>query len=80
MFTLEYIESLKTENGGFTRETLAGLGVPWPPPQGWKQSLIEPGESNAMPMRRRDDQPGAPGEDNGKGARVDERRASCFTY
>lgn len=32
-----------TEDGGFTRETLAGWGVPWPPPKGWKRALIRQG-------------------------------------
>lgn len=35
------IESLKTENGGWTRASLESLGVSWPPPKGWKQALIK---------------------------------------
>jgi hypothetical protein len=31
---------LKTERGGFTRETLRLLGVSWPPKRGWKKWLI----------------------------------------
>jgi hypothetical protein len=27
--------------GGWTRAQLAEWGVPWPPPKGWKQALIE---------------------------------------
>lgn len=39
------IEAMETEGGGFTREALAELGVPWPPPKGWKKKLIrEAGE------------------------------------
>lgn len=38
--TEEYIESLKTENGGWTKESLELLGVPWPPPKGWKKKLL----------------------------------------
>jgi ribonuclease HI len=34
------IESLKTSNGGWTRERLARWGVPWPPPKGWKKKLL----------------------------------------
>jgi broad specificity polyphosphatase/5'/3'-nucleotidase SurE len=33
------VESLKTSNGGWTKESLALLGVPWPPPRGWKKRL-----------------------------------------
>lgn len=36
----EEIERHKTPNGGYTRETLAMWGVPWPPPKGWKAKLI----------------------------------------
>lgn len=39
--TKEYLESLKTEKGGYTKETLAKLGVSWPPPKGWKKKLLE---------------------------------------
>ena len=35
------IESLKTARGGWTKTSLASLGVPWPPPAGWKQRLID---------------------------------------
>ena len=34
------IESLKTPNGGWTKASLASLGVSWPPPKGWKERLI----------------------------------------
>lgn len=32
-----------TAKGGFTRQTLAAWGVPWPPPKGWKASLLSQG-------------------------------------
>ncbi len=35
----ELIESLKTDKGGYNKETLAFLGA-WPPKKGWKQQLI----------------------------------------
>jgi len=35
------IESLKTARGGWTKASLASLGVPWPPPAGWKQRLLD---------------------------------------
>ena len=41
--TEEMIEDAKTESGGWTKETLAGWGVPWPPPKGWKEQLFKTG-------------------------------------
>lgn len=35
------IDAAKTERGGWDRATLAGWGVPWPPPKGWRKQLIE---------------------------------------
>ena len=37
--THKEIEALQSEKGGYTRRTLASLGVPWPPPRGWKRRL-----------------------------------------
>ena len=34
--TEDEIMARRTKNGGWTRETLAEWGVPWPPPKGWK--------------------------------------------
>ena len=33
------IEILKSPRGGWTRDNLKILGVPWPPPHGWKRQL-----------------------------------------
>ena len=38
---LQKIMSLQTERGGWTRESLSSLGVPWPPSKGWKKSLLD---------------------------------------
>jgi hypothetical protein len=35
------IESLKTPAGGWTKASLASLGVSWPPPSGWKSKLLD---------------------------------------
>ena len=35
------IESARTKNGGWTKETLQSLGVAWPPKKGWKKELVE---------------------------------------
>ena len=34
------LEALKSAKGGYTRKTLEALGVPWPPPKGWKRRLL----------------------------------------
>lgn len=41
--TQEEIDSAVTENGGFTRRTLAVWGVPWPPMNGWRKALLQHG-------------------------------------
>ena len=40
ILTEEQIEAGKTEKGGYTRDQLAEWGVPWPPPKGWIEALI----------------------------------------
>lgn len=35
----ERIEALRSPRGGWTKAALAELGVPWPPPKGWKKAL-----------------------------------------
>ena len=35
------IKNLQTPKGGFTKAGLASIGVPWPPPKGWKQRLLD---------------------------------------
>lgn len=39
--TKEQIEAGKTEKGGFTRKQLESWGVPYPPPKGWQEALME---------------------------------------
>ena len=38
--TSDIIDALRTPVGGFTKKALASIGVPWPPPKGWRQDLI----------------------------------------
>jgi hypothetical protein len=38
---IEKIESLKTPQGGWSKESLSSLGVSWPPPKGWKENLLK---------------------------------------
>lgn len=49
--TEEQIEAGKSLNGGFTRRQLAEWGVPWPPPAGWKQRLLDGPPDNPSPIR-----------------------------
>ena len=39
--TFEQIEAGRTAKGGFTKATLTTWGVPWPPPSGWRQMLMD---------------------------------------
>ena len=36
----EYLDSIRTPRGGYLKADLAELGVPWPPPKGWKEKLL----------------------------------------
>jgi len=38
--TSELIDQLRTPAGGRTKESLALLGVDWPPQKGWKDRII----------------------------------------
>lgn len=46
--TREEIEAAKAPGGGWTRATLAGWGVPWPPPKGWRKALEDGREIRPM--------------------------------
>lgn len=37
----EEILAARTAQGGWTKAQLAEWGVPWPPPEGWKERLVE---------------------------------------
>ena len=47
--TEDEIEAGLSERGGFTRKTLEGWGVDWPPRRGWRKALVR-GET---PPKRR---------------------------
>ena len=38
--TEKELDALKTPRGGYDAKTLKMLGVPWPPPKGWRQALL----------------------------------------
>ncbi len=48
IITEEEIELCKTQKGGWTKETLAQWGVPWPPPKGWKKTLIGDSDKTSL--------------------------------
>jgi hypothetical protein len=39
--TEDEIDAGRSPAGGWTRDTLARWGVPWPPPKGWRQALLD---------------------------------------
>jgi 5-methylcytosine-specific restriction endonuclease McrA len=41
--TAAEIDAAMSAKGGFSKETFAQWGVPWPPPKGWKGTIIEHG-------------------------------------
>lgn len=49
--TAEQIEALRSPKGGFTRQALASVGIPWPPPPGWKRMLLEGPPADPSPIR-----------------------------
>lgn len=46
-FTREDILKMRTQNGGFRRETLAMLGVNWPPQKGWMKRYLAGQDPNS---------------------------------
>lgn len=38
--TEEELEAARSPRGGWTARTLAGWGVPWPAPRGWRKALL----------------------------------------
>ena len=47
--TRDEIEAAKTAKGGWTKATLEGWGISWPPPKGWKERLMDGYEPEAEP-------------------------------
>jgi hypothetical protein len=41
-FTEQQVEAAQTAKGGFSRNSLSKLGVPWPPPKGWRKAITKP--------------------------------------
>jgi hypothetical protein len=44
------IEAAKTAAGGWKRKTLEDWGVPWPPPKGWRQKLLDNHAKQSQPL------------------------------
>lgn len=49
--TVAEIDAARSPAGGWTRKTLAGWGVPWPPPKGWRRALLT---GEPIPTRERE--------------------------
>lgn len=41
VITDEWLKTWRTPAGGYTRRQLQTIGIPWPPPKGWKRTLKE---------------------------------------
>lgn len=39
--TKQEIEVAKSKNGGWSKKQLETWGVPWPPPKGWKERVVD---------------------------------------
>jgi hypothetical protein len=48
--TMEEVEAGRSPRGGWSADTLAAWGVPWPPPKGWLQRLLKE-EDRAGPAK-----------------------------
>jgi len=48
------IETERTDLGGWTAESLAQWGIPWPPPKGWKKELEKKIAAGWHPPRKSD--------------------------
>ncbi len=57
--TRDEIDAAATPSGGWTRATLAGWGVSWPPPKGWRKALLAQGTSGFAQDAQRLDPQGA---------------------
>jgi hypothetical protein len=58
--TYDELENARTPAGGYSRQALARLGVPWPPPKGWRKRLLA-GKPVVLPPTNYDGpEPGSP--------------------
>lgn len=48
----EEILAARTAQGGWTKAQLAEWGVPWPPPRGWKERLVEESRLQGFRLER----------------------------
>lgn len=52
----KFILDLQTKNGGFTKESLEGICVIWPPPKGWRKRFTD-GKVNGKPRKKKKSKP-----------------------
>lgn len=55
--TAQEIEAGKTERGGWSKSTIEGWGIAWPPPKGWKEALIAGEKIGFAPMTEPESSP-----------------------
>ena len=56
-YTQAEIEALASPRGGYSRKTLAKLGVAWPPKKGWKYRLTHGMNPNVDPREEQKAEP-----------------------
>lgn len=57
---MESSDEWVSESGGWNRKELAALGVPWPPPRGWKKELMKKREKILQAARKKAGMPQLP--------------------
>jgi hypothetical protein len=57
-FMQEQVEDARTAKGGFSQASMKKLGVPWPPPKGWRKAItLKPACTAAHSNFSRDTEP-----------------------
>ena len=51
--TKDFTEMFKSPKGGWTRESLAQMGVAWPPKKGWRSRLLQGLNPNQRPAPKK---------------------------
>ncbi len=46
----EHLGNIRTPKGGYRKADLAELGIPWPPPKGWKERLLKEINGEIVPL------------------------------
>ena len=49
LYTTREIDMVRSRDSGWTAAHLAALDVPWPPPKGWRNAILEQVPANRLP-------------------------------